>query len=164
MVCSFHNQHIYIWFVQSLFLPLSQYEFAYYLFANLAVFWKRGDKILYLLLCYCISHCSSISNKHHYPAHIIAVASLVVSILPGEGIIAHFIVSLQCNSCISQTSQEVIVHHLVFLRKRGVILKHTLLCISQYNVYRICHNEGCIYHYILNPRLAFLLLFHIYNS
>ena len=131
MVCSFHNQHIYIWFVQSLFLPLSQHEFAYYLFADLAVFWKRTDKILYLLLCCHISHCSSIGNKHHYPAHIIAVASLVVSILPREGIIAHFVVSLQCQPCISQASQEVIVHHLVFLRKRGVLLIHTLLGISQ---------------------------------
>ena len=131
MVCSVHNQHIYIWFVQSLFLPLSQHKFAYYLFADLAVSWKRTDKILYLLLCYHISHCSSVGNKHHYPAYIIAVASLVVSILPREVIIAHLIVSLQCNSCISQASQKVIVHHLVFLRKRGVILKHTLLGISQ---------------------------------
>ena len=131
MVCSFRNQHIYIWFVQSLFLPLSQHEFAYYLFADLAVFWKRSDEILYLLLCCHISHCSSVSNKHHYPAHIIAVASLIISVLPREVIIAHLIVSLQCNSCISQASQEVIVHHLVFLRKRGVILKHTLLGVSQ---------------------------------
>lgn len=131
MVCSFHNQHIYIWFVQSLFSPLSQHKFAYYLFADLAVFWKRTDKILYLLLCYYISHCSSVGNKHHYPAYIIAVASLVVSILPREVIIAHLVVSLQCNSCISQASQKVIMHHLVFLRKRGVILIHTLLGISQ---------------------------------
>ena len=131
MVCSFHNQHIYIWFVQSLFSPLSQHKFAYYLFADLAVFWKRADEILYLLLCYRISHCGSIGNKHHYPAYIIAVASLVVSVLPREGIIAHLVVSLQCNSCISQTSQEVVVHHLVFLRKRGVLLKHTLLGVSQ---------------------------------
>ena len=131
MVCSFHNQHICIWFVQSSLLPLSQYEFAYYLFADLAVFWKRGDKILYLLLCYRISHCSSVSNKHHYPTHIIAVASLVVSVLPREVIIAHLVVSLQCQPCISQTSQEVVVHHLVFMRKRGVILTHTLLGVSQ---------------------------------
>ena len=131
MVCSVHNRHIYIWFVQSLFSPLSQHKFAYHLFADLAVFWKRGDKILYLLLCYHISHCSSIGYKHHYPAYIIAVASLVVSVLPGKGIIAHFVVSLQRNSCISQTSQEIIVHHLVFLRKRSVILKHTLLGVSQ---------------------------------
>ena len=131
MARSVHNQHIYIWVVQSLFLPLPQYKFAYYLFADLAVFWKRGDKILYLLLCYHISHCSSIGNKHHYPAYIIAVASLVVSILPGEGIIAHLVVSLQCQPCISQTSQEVVVHHLIFLRKRGVLLIHTLFCISQ---------------------------------
>ena len=131
MVRSVHNQHIYIWFVQFLFLPLSQHEFAYHLFADLAFFWKRSDKILYLLLCYHISHCSSISNKHHYPTHIVAVASLVVSILPREIIIAHFIVSLQCNSCISQTSQEVIVHHLVFLRKRSVILIHPLFSVSQ---------------------------------
>ena len=131
MVCSFRNQHIYIWFVQSLFSPLSQHKFAYYLFADLAVFWKRAYKILYLLLCYCISHCGSISNKHHYPAHIIAVASLIISVLPREGIIAHLIVSLQCQPCISQASQEVIVHHLVFLRKRGVLLIHTLLGVSQ---------------------------------
>ena len=131
MVRSFHNQHICIWFVQSSLLPLPQHEFAYNLFADLAVFRKRGDKILYLLLCYHISHCSPIGNKHHYSAYIIAVASLVVSILPREVIIAHLIVSLQCNSRISQTSQEVIVHHLVFLRKRGVILKHTLFSISQ---------------------------------
>ena len=131
MVCSFHNRHIHIWFVQSLFLPLSPHKFAYYLFADLAVFWKRADEILYLLLCYRISHCSSIGKKHHYPAHIIAVASLVVSVLPGEGIIAHLIGSLQCQPCISQTSQEVIVHHLVFLRKCGVILKHTLFSVSQ---------------------------------
>ena len=130
MVCSFRNQHIYIWFVQSLFSSLSQHKFAYYLFADLAVFGKRTDKILYLLLCCHISHCSSVSNKHHYPAHIIAVASLVVSILPREGIIAHLIVSLQCQPCISQASQEVIVHHLVFLRKRGVILIHPLLGVS----------------------------------
>ena len=130
MVCSFRNQHIYILFVQSLFSPLSQHKFAYYLFADLAVFWKRADKILYLLFRYRISHCSSVGNKHHYPAYIIAVASLVVSVLPREGIIAHLVVSLQCQPCISQTSQEVIVHHLVFLRKRGVILKHTLLGIS----------------------------------
>ena len=131
MVCSFRNQHIYIWFVQSLFSPLSQHKFAYYLFADLAVFWKRAYKILYLLLCCHISHCSSVSNKHHYPAYIIAVASLVVSVLPREIIIAHFVVSLQCQPCISQTSQEVIVHHLVFLRKRGVLLIHTLLGVSQ---------------------------------
>ena len=131
MVCSFHNRHICIRFVQSLFLPLSQHKFAYHLFADLAVSWKRGDEILYLLFCYRISHCSSISNKHHYPAYIIAVASLVVSILPREGIIAHLVVSFQCNSCISQTSQEVIVHHLVFLRKRGVILIHTPFSVSQ---------------------------------
>ena len=131
MVCSVHNRHIYIWFVQSLFSPLPQHEFAYYLFTDLAVFWKRSDKILYLLLCYCISHRSSVGNKHHYPAHIIAVASLVVSVLPREGIIAHLIVSLQCQPCISQTSQEVIVHHLVFLRKRGVLLIHPLLGVSQ---------------------------------
>mgnify|MGYP003398598923 FL=1 len=131
MVRSVHNQHICIWFVQSLFLPLSQHEFAYYLFADLTAFWKRGDKILYLLLCYHISHCRSVGNKHHYPAYIIAVASLIISILPGEGIIAHLVISLQCNSCISQASQEVIVHHLVFLRKCGVILIHTLLGVSQ---------------------------------
>ena len=130
MVRSVHNRHICIWFVQSSLSPLSQHKFAYHLFADLAVLWKRAYKILYLLLCYYISHCSSIGNKHHYPAYIIAVASLVVSILPGEGIIAHFIVSLQCNSCVSQTSQEVVVHHLVFLRKRGVILKHTLFSVS----------------------------------
>ena len=130
MVCSVHNQHIYIWLVQLLFSPLSQHKFAYYLFADLAVLWKRSDKIFYLLLCYRIPHCSSVGNKHHYPAYIIAVASLVVSILPREVIVAHLVISLQCNSRISQTSQEVIVHHLVFLRKRGVILKHTLLCIS----------------------------------
>ena len=131
MVCSVRNQHIYILLVQSLFSPLSQYKFAYYLFADLAVFWKRGDKILYLLLCYRISHCSSISNKHHYPAHIIAVASLVVPVLPREVIIAHFVVSLQCQPCISQASQKVIVHHLVFLLKCCVLLIHTLLSISQ---------------------------------
>ena len=130
MVYSVHNRHIYIWFVQSLFLPLSQYKFAYYLFADLAVFWKRAYEILYLLLCYHISHCSSIGNKHHYPAYIIAVASLVVSVLPREIIIAHLVVSLQCQPCISQASQEVIVHHLVFLRKRGVVLIHTLLGVS----------------------------------
>ena len=130
MVRSFRNQHIYIWFVQSLFLPLSQHKFAYYLFADLAVFWKRAYKILYLLLCYCISHCSSIGYQHHYPAYIIAVASLVVSILPREVIITHLVVSLQCQPCISQTPQEVVVHHLVFLRKCGVLLKHTLLGIS----------------------------------
>lgn len=131
MVCSVHNQHIYIWFVQSLFSPLSQHKFAYYFFADLAVLWERSDKILYLFLCYRISHCSSIGNKHHYPAHIIAVASLIISILPGEGIIAHFVVSLQCQPCISQASQEVAMHHLVFLRKRGVILIHTLFSASQ---------------------------------
>ena len=131
MVCSFRNQHIYIWFVQSLFLPLSQHKFAYYLFADLAVFWKRAYKILYLLLCYHISHSSPIGNKHHYPAYIIAVASLVVSVLPREVIIAHLIVSLQCQPCISQTSQEVIVHHLIFLRKCGVLLIHPLLGVSQ---------------------------------
>ena len=131
MVCSVRNRHIYIWFVQSLFLPLSQHEFAYNLFANLAAFGKRSDKILYLLLCYHISHCSSIGYQHHYSAYIIAVASLIISILPREGIIAHLVIPLQCQPCISQTSQEVIVHHLIFLRKRGVILEHTLLCISQ---------------------------------
>ena len=131
MVCSVHNRHIYIWFVQSLFSPLSQHKFAYHLFADLAVFWKRGDKILYLLLCYHISHCSSIGYQHHYPAYIIAVASLVVPILPREVIIAHLVISLQCNSCISQTSQEVVVHHLIFLRKCCVILKHPLFGVSQ---------------------------------
>lgn len=130
MVRSVHNQHICIWVVQSLFSPLSQYKLVYYLFADLAVFWKRADKILYLLLCYRISHCSSVGNKHHYPAYIIAVASLVVSILPREIIIAHLVVSLQCQPCISQTSQEVIVHHLVFLRKRCVILIHTPFSVS----------------------------------
>ena len=131
MVCSFRNQHIFIWFVQSLFSPLSQHKFAYYLFADLTVFRKRADKILYLLFRYRISHCSSVGNKHHYPAYIIAVASLIISVLPREGIIAHLIVSLQCQPCISQASQEVIVHHLVFLRKCGVILKHTLFGVSQ---------------------------------
>ena len=131
MVCSVRNRHIYIWFVQSLFSPLSQHKFAYHFFADLTVFWKRADKILYLLLCYHISHCRSISYQHHYPAYIIAVASLVVSILPREVIIAHLVVSLQCNSCISQASQEIVVHHLVFLRKRGVILIHTLFSVSQ---------------------------------
>ena len=131
MVCSVHNQHIYVWFVQSLFSPLSQHEFAYYLLANLASFGKRTDKILYLLFCYRIAHCSSVSNKHHYPAYIIAVASLVVSVLPRKGIIAHFVVSLQRNSCISQTSQEVVVHHLIFLRKCCVILKLPLFGVSQ---------------------------------
>ena len=130
MVCSIHNRHIYIWFVQSSLLPLSQHKFVYNLFADLAAFGKRADKILYLLLCYRISHCSSIGYQHHYSAYIIAVASLVVSILPREIIIAHLVVSLQCNSCISQASQEVIVHHLVFLRKRGIILKHTLFSVS----------------------------------